>query len=286
ASGGRGAASRIAEAPGVVNKAAEGLGYVAGAGTAAGLSYLGGKLGDEYIGGPEGAFVGSLFGGGIRPTLQRVFGYGAQKTIADPEAPAIFDAMTNEAGPNTMPTFGQVSGPSGKQFEKSVGSIPIIRSGVNAARENAEQGIQQSVATGVGEVGNRAPNLAPVSSDTTAGRIIDLSRTMNQSEGDRVAAQQQVLEDAIGANTPVDVSPVTQIMTQLAHAPTTGPANTRALNPRIADLNELIQRQNPVGPDQTMPYPPTAAYGGVKDLRSDLCKRSISADPLQGHYLD
>src|SRR4029077_6964276 len=69
ASGGRGAASRIAEAPGVVNKAAEGLGYVAGAGTDAGLSYLGGKLGDEYIGGPEGAFVGSLFGGGIRPTL-------------------------------------------------------------------------------------------------------------------------------------------------------------------------------------------------------------------------
>ena len=117
-------------------------------------------------------------------------------------------------------------------------------------------------------------------------RIIDLSRTMNRSEGQRVADQQQTLEDAIGANTPVDVSPVAQTMMSLANAPTTGPANTRALNPRIADLNELIQRQNPVAPDGTMPYPPTAAYGGVKDLRSDLGARSNSADPLQGYYLD
>jgi hypothetical protein len=286
ASGGRNAVSRIAEAPGVVNKTAEGLGYLTGGLADAGLSYEGGQLGEQYIGGPEGAFVGSLFGGGVRPAVQRGFGYGAQKTVADPDAPQIFDAMINEAGPNTMPTFGQVSGQSGKQFEKAVGSVPILRSGVNAARENAEEGIRQSVATGVGEVGDRTPNLAPVDSATTAQRIIDLSRTVNESEGQRVADQQQALEDAIGANTPVDVSPVTQTMTQLASAPTTGPANTRALNPRIADLNELIQRQNPVGPDQTMPYPPTAAYGGVKDLRSDLGQRSNSADPLQGYYLD
>lgn len=285
ASGGRSAAGRIAEAPGLVNKAAEGLGYLTGGATDAGLSYLGSQLGGQYIGGTEGALIGSLFGGGVRPVTQRGFGYGGEKTIADPNAPQIFDAMTDPAGPNTMPTFGQVSGSSGKQFEKSVGSVPILRSGVNAARENAEQGIRQSVATGVGEVGDRTPNLAPVDPATTAQRIIDLSRTTNEAEGQRVADQQQTLEDAIGANTPVDVSPVTQTMTQLASAPTTGPANTRALNPRIADLNELINRQNPVGPDQSMPYPPTAAYGGVKDLRSDLGQRSNSADALQGYYL-
>jgi hypothetical protein len=286
AAGAPGAAGRIGEASGLVNKAAEGLGYVGGAGIDAGLSYLGGQLGDEYIGGPQGAFIGSLIGGGTRPAVQRGFGWVGQKAIADPNAGMIFDAMKNPAGPNTMPTFGQVSGPSGKQFEKAVGSVPILRSGVTAARENAEQGIQNSVATGVGEVGDRPPNLAPISNDTTAGRIIDLSRAVNQSEGDRVSAQQQALEDAIGSNTPVDVSPVAQTMTSLAKAPTTGPANTRALNPRIADLNELIQRQNPVAPDQTMPYPPTAAYGGVKDLRSHLGARSVSADPLQGYYLD
>lgn len=282
--GAPGAVSRIGEAAGGVNKVAEGLGYLTGAGTDAGLSYLGGQLGQRY-GGDAGGFAGSMFGGAFRPVVQRGFGWGAQKVVADPNAGQIFDAMTNPAGPNTMPAFGQVSGPSGKQFEKSVGSVPIIRSGVNAARTNAEEGIQQSVATGVGEVGNREPNRAPVDPASTAGRIIDLSRIMNQSEGDRVSAQQQQLAAAIGSHTDVDVSPVAQTMTKLAQSPTTGPANTRALNPRIADLNELIQRQNPVAPDGTMPYPPTAAYGGVKDLRSDLGARSNSVDPLQGYYL-
>lgn len=285
ATGGRSAAGRIAEAPGLFNKTAEGLGYLTGGGIDAALSYLGGKAG-EYIGGPTGAFVGSFAGGGVRPAGQRGVGIVGQKMVAAPDAGQTFKAMTDPQGPNTLPTFGQLSGSSGKQFEKSVGSAPLLRSGVNAARENAEAGIARSVATGVGEVGDREPSLSPVSSDVTAQRIIDLSREANTAQQARLSAQQQALEDAIGASTPIDVSPVARTMASLANAPTTGPAATRALTPRIGDLNELINRQNPGGPDQTMPYPSTVAYGGAKDLRSDLGERSSSVEPLRGHYLD
>jgi hypothetical protein len=276
-SGSRGAAGRVAEAPGVINKTAEGLGYVTGAGIDAGLSYLGGVAGDKYIGGPEGAFVGSLFGGGVRPLVQRGFGFGSQKTVADPNAPLIFDAMTN-AGPNTMPTFGQVSGPSGKQFEKAVGSVPILRSGVNAARENAETGIQQSVATGVGEVGDRQPNLAPVSSDTTAGRIIDLSREANTSQQAQLSEQQQALEDAIGADRPTNVSPLVDTLSSLANQ---GPAPiTRVVNPRVADLYSSLN------PGATDASELTAPYGHLKVLRTDLGDKTVTTDPIKGPAYD
>jgi hypothetical protein len=289
--GGGNAASRIGEAKGLVNKAAEFLGYGTGAAADAALTYGGSQLGQNYIGGPEGALIGSLFGGGARPIAQRTLANMGRNIpeLTSPSASQIFDASMNPQGPNVLPTFGQIAGPGGKQFEKAVGSIPILRSGVNAARAASEQGINQSIAAGVDEVrgSSSTPTKGPVSPDTTAGRIIDLSRAMNASEGQRVSAQQQALEDAIGSNTPVNVLPVAQTLTSLAKAPTTGPAATRALNPRIDDLNEMVDRQNPPPvPGLSTAYPPTAAYGGVKDLRSDLGSRSANAEPLQGHYLD
>jgi hypothetical protein len=270
--------SRVQEASGVFNKGAELLGGVTGGGIDAGLSYLGGQAGENWIGGPRGAFIGSLFGGGVRPTLQRGFGWGASRTEAAPDAPEIFDAMTNPAGPNAMPTFGQVSGPSGKQFEKAVEAVPILRSGVRAARGAAEQGITNAVATGIGEVGDRAPTTSPVSEATTASRIIDLSRATNTAKQEELSAQQQALEDAIGANRPTDVSPLVDTISSLANA---SPAPIqRTLQPRVNDLYGSI---NPNPPEEG---PLTAPYEHLKILRGDLGQRTKSADPVPGRFLD
>jgi hypothetical protein len=282
ASGARGAVGRVNEATGAVNKTAEGLGYVAGAGTDAALSYLGGMAGDKLIGGPEGAFVGSLFGGGARPAVQRGFGWMQQGT-ADPNAGAIFDAMTNPAGPNAMPTYGQLSGPTGKQFEKAVEAVPILRSGVRAQRANAEEGITNAVATGIGEVGDRAPTTSPVSPDVTASRIINLSREANQSQQEQLSAQQQALEDAIGTDRPTNVSDLADTLSTLAN---NGPAPiTRVIRPRVGDLYQSVSPGDnyaAMHPDE--PYAPelTAPYGHLKVLRTDLGEKTATTDPVKG----
>ena len=276
--GGSGSAiSRINEAAGPLNKTAEGLGFLGGASTDAALSYLGGALGQEY-GGDQGGFAGSLFGGGFRPAVQRGFGWGGQKTMGSPEGGEVFDAMTNPAGPNVMPTFGQVTDNTGKQLEKSVGSVPILRSGVQAQRDRAEAGIQNSAATGIGEVGNRPPNPAPVAPEVTGGRIIDLSRQANTSQQAALSAEQQALEDAIGTNRPTGVSPLVEQISELANA---GPGPiTRVVAPRTTDLYDSLNA------GATDPADLTAPYGHLKILRSDLGEKTKTTDPVKGPAYD
>ena len=277
AGGAGNAISRVNEAAGPLNKAVEGAGYLTGASTDAALSYLGGALGQKY-GGDQGGFAGSMFGGGFRPAVQRGFGWGGQKTIGSPEGGQIFDAMINPAGPNAMPTFGQVTNSTGKQLEKSVDAVPILGSGVRAQRNQAEGGIQNSVATGAGLVGDRAPNLEPVAPEVTGGRIIDLSRQANTSQQEALSAEQQALEDAIGRNRPTNVSPLVEQVSELANA---GPGPiTRVVAPRTTDL------YNSLDSGATDPADLTAPYGHLKILRSDLGTKTNTTDPVRGPAYD
>jgi hypothetical protein len=281
ATGGRSALNRIGEAKGLFNKSAEALGYTTGALTDAGLSYAGGVLGEHVFGAP-GGLIGSVLGGGVRPTVQRGAGWTDRYLTADPDAPAIYSAMKEDPfGPQTMPTYGQLSGPEGKQFERSVGAMRVIGSGVNAARDAAERGIQNSVATGVSEVAgdSRLPDTAPVSPDVTAGRIIDLSREMNASEKRRVSADQQALEDAIGTNRPAPADTLADTLTGMSNA-AAAPVQ-RTLRPRINDLYDSLNPQDPAAPG-----PLTAPYGHMKDLRADLRENTPAAPSVKQHYYD
>jgi hypothetical protein len=285
ASGGRSALGRIGEAEGIANKTAEGVGYLTGAGLDAAGTYAGSELGD-YIGGPFGAFLGSLVGGGVRPAVQRGFGYTGQKTIGSPEGGDVFDAMTNPQGPNTLPTMGQVSGDTGKRLEKALGSVPVFNWGINAARDAAEGGMARSVASGIGEVGDRSPSLAPVNPDVTGARIINAAQETNANLQAANAARQDALQSAIergGGGTP-NVSPLVAEVSKLIN--TTASPIARTLQPRLNDIYADINKTSPASPDGTQPYPPTLPYGFVKDLRSDLDVRSQAADPVPGHYMD
>jgi hypothetical protein len=273
ASGGRNAFGRVSEARGFVNKTAEGLGYLTGAGLDAAGTY-GGSLAGDYLGGPFGAFVGSLMGGGVRPLVQRGAGYTGQKIYGAPEGGDVFDAMTSEQGPNVLPTFGQVTGNKGKQTEKAFGSIPILRSGVNAARNAAEQGIADSVATGVGELGGRAPSLGPVGKDVTGTNIIGAARDQNFQLGEARSAEQQALEDAIGTSRPAAVSPLVDVMSSLVN--NSAAPIRRVVGPRTADLYESLNA-GPAGPEDL-----TAPYGHLKTLRTDLGERTVATDPMRG----
>ena len=271
------AIGRINEAAGPLNKTAEGLGFLGGASTDAALSYLGSALGQEY-GGDQGGFAGSLLFGSARPVAQRMFGWGGQKTMGSPEGGEIFDAMTNPAGPNVMPTWGQVTDNTGKQLEKSVQAVPILRSGVQAQRDRAEAGIQNSVATGIGEVGNRAPNPAPVAPEVTGGRIIDLSRQANTSQKAALSAEQDALERAINPDRPTGVSPLVETLSGMANA---GPGPiTRVVAPRTTDLYNSLNAGAEDAGDLTAPY------GHLKILRTDLGEKTKTTDPIKGPAYD
>jgi hypothetical protein len=269
----RGGVNRVSEASGLVNKTAQGLGYLTGAGLDAAGNYVGSDIG-QYIGGPTGAFVGSLFGGGVRPLVQRGVGYAGQKTYGAPEGGDVFDAMTSQQGPNAFPTFGQVTGNEGKQFEKGVGSIPILKSGVQAARDTAEQGMANSVATGVSELGDRAPSLGPVGKDVTGTNIIGAARDTNLRLGEERSAEQQALEDAIGTNRPTNVSPLVETMSRLSND-SAAPIQ-RVVAPRTADLYKSLNA-GPAGPEDL-----TAPYGHLKVLRTDLGEKTVATDPMKG----
>jgi hypothetical protein len=285
--GGSNVISRMQEASGPLNKTAELAGHVAGATADAGLSYLGGILGDKYIGGPEGAFVGSLFGGGIRPATQRGFGW----ELSNPEEGGkVFDQMTNPVGPNTMPTAGQVGGPGVKQVEAAAGAIPVLGAGVNAARRQAKAGINDAIGTGVSEVGgDRAPSAAPAEPGATAGRIIDLSREANASQQDALSAQQDALENAIGPDRPTRVSPLVDTISGMANR---GPGPiSRVMNPRVDDLYgtlNLAPGDNYVAMHPDEGYAPelTAPYSDLKILRTDLGQKTVTTDPVKGPAYD
>ena len=269
-----GGASRIAEAAGGLNKAAEAVRIGSGLAADYGLSKAGGAIGQEY-GGEGGALVGQLFGGGIRPITARVGGATLRAGAAAPNAGDIFDAMKSPEGPNTLPTFGQVANNEGMKVEKAVGSVPPLSWPVNAARGGAEAGIADSVAQGAGIVGDRAPSLTPATPDVTGSRIITAARERNAALGDQVSSQQQQLETNIGSTTPVDVSPLVDTISGLANS-TAAPV-ARTLTPRVNDLYGSVSAT----PEGEL----TAPYSHLKDLRTDLGVRSTNADEVPGYYL-
>ena len=288
ASGGRSALSRVGEAQGLTNKAVETGAYLTGAGIDAAGAYGGGYLGDKWIGGPEGAFLGSLFGAGVRTPVQRGFGRAGEAS-ADPNAPAVFNAMTSPEGPNVLPTFGQVAGPEGARMEKAYGSFPFpLSTPINAARNAAEQGIASSAATGIGEVGGRAPGAAAVGPDVTGARIIEAAREKQADLKSDLGARQDVLEKAIDEGAPgVNLSPVVQEMTKISG----GAAEpiSRTIDPRIEDATKTINKLNPPTGDLesgtlAQDYPPYIPYGVARDLRGDVRTRSLRADEVPGRY--
>lgn len=269
-----GGASRIAEAAGGLNKAAEAVRIAGGLGADYGLSRAGGAIGQEY-GGEGGALVGSLLGGGARPAAARAGGEALRSGAAAPNAGDVFDAMKSPEGPNTLPTFGQVAGDEGMKVEKAVGAIPPLSWPINAARSSAEGGIADSVAQGTSIVGDRAPSLTPASREATGSRIITAAREQNAALADQVSNQQQQLETNIGSNTPVDVSPLVDTISGLANS--TAAPIARTLTPRVNDLYGSVNAT----PEGDL----TAPYSHLKDLRTDLGVRSNAADEVPGYYL-
>ena len=238
--------------PGTIPKLAEIGGHVVGAGADVGLQTVGGALGD-YIGGPQGAFIGSLLGGSVRPGGQAGLGWlgrkGLQQRAEGPEpsgAPGlpssqeVFDAMTNPAGPNTFPSFGQVTNETGKRLEKGVGSFPVDF-GVGAARDTAEQGIQRSINTGTGIVGDRPAGAGPVSETRTAQNIIDLSREANANQQSALSDREQQIEDAIMATESGQKTPVSPLVDLVSSIANKGPGPIRrVVGPRQRDLYETL----------------------------------------------
>jgi hypothetical protein len=269
-----GGASRVAEAAGGLNKAAEAARILGGLGIDYEASKEGASIGQQY-GGEGGKLLGSLIGGGIRPVAARVAGAGLRLGAAAPDAGDVFDAMKDPEGPNTLPTFGQVAGNQGMQVEKALGSIPPLSWPINAARSVGEQGIAGSVAQGISKVGDRASSLTPASPEATGSRIIAAAREQNAALADAVSAQQQQLETNIGSNRPVDVSPLASTLSGLANS--TAAPIARTLTPRVNDLYGSMSAT----PEGDL----TAPYGHLKDLRSDLGVRTNAADAVPAHYL-
>ena len=287
ASGWQGKLSRIAEAPGTIPKLAEIGGHIVGAGADVGLQTVGGALGD-YIGGPQGAFVGSLFGGSVRPGGQAGLGWlgrkGLQQRAEEPEpsgAPGlpsseqVFDAMTNPEGPNAFPSFGQVTNETGKRLEKGVGSFPVDF-GVGAARDAAEQGFQRSINTGTGIVGDRPAGAGPVDQTRTAQNIIDLSREANANQQSALSAREQAIEDAINATEAGERTPVSPLVDTVSQIANRGPGPvSRPMQPRVKDLYETL---NPTDDPNDL----TSPWSDLKILSQDLGQRTNTTDLVKG----
>ena len=292
-SGGRAKMARIAEAPGTIPKLAEIAGHVGGAGADLGLQTLGGMAGD-YIGGPQGAFVGSLFGGSLRPGGQAALGWGARRPQVfgqrreEPEpsgAPGlpssqeVFDAMMNPEGPNTMPSFGQVTNETGKRLEKGVGSFPIDF-GVGAAQKNANEGIQRSINTGTGMVGNRSAG-GPVDESRTAQNIIDLSREANASQQSALSAREQAIEDAIMSTEAGQKTPASPLVDLISSISNKGPNPIRrVVEPRARDLYDALN------PGENDPADVTLPWDELKILRGDIGAKTRTTDPVKGPAYD
>jgi hypothetical protein len=292
--GWRGKMARVAEAPGFVPKVAEIAGHVGGSLADLGLQTAGGAVGN-YIGGPEGAFVGSLFGGSLRPGAQQVLGwaarrpqvFGQQREEPEPSgAPGlpssqdVFDAMMSPEGPNTFPSFGQVTNVTGKRLEKGVGSFPIDF-GVGAAQKNAEEGIQRSINTGTGMVGDRPAGAGPVDETRTAQNIIDLSREANASQQSALSAREQAIEDAIMATEAGQKTPVSPLVDLISGIANQGPGPIRrVVDPRARDLYETLS------PGETDPTDVTSPWDELKILRSDLGQKTRTTDPVKGPAYD
>lgn len=288
ASGWQGKLARIAETPGTIPKLAEIGGHVVGAGADLGLQTLGGMAGD-YIGGPQGAFVGSLLGGSVRPGGQAGLGWLGRKGLQQrreetepsgapglPSSQDVFDAMTSPEGPNTFPSFGQVTNETGKRVEKGVGSFPIDF-GVGAARDNAEGGIQRSINTGTGLVGNRPAGAGPVDETRTAQTIIDLSREANASQQSSLSAREQAIEDAIMATEAGKKTPVSPLVDLISGIANKGPGPiTRVVDPRARDLYGTLS------PGEEDPTNVTSPWDDLKVLRTDLGQKTRTTDPVKG----
>jgi hypothetical protein len=290
--GWRGKMARIAEAPGFVPKVAEIAGHVGGSLADLGLQTAGGAVGN-YIGGPEGAFVGSLFGGSLRPGGQAGLGWLARRGLRQereepepsgapglPSSQDVFDAMMNPEGPNTFPAFGQVTNETGKRLEKGVGSFPIDF-GVGAARENAQEGIQRSINTGTGMVGNRPAGAGPVDETRTAQNIIDLSREANASQQSSLSAREQAIEDAIMATEAGQRTPVSPLVDLISGIANKGPGPIdRVMQPRVRDLYDTLS------PGEEDPTNVTSPWDELKVLRTDLGKKTKTTDPVTGAPYD
>jgi hypothetical protein len=292
--GWRGKMARVAEAPGFVPKVAEIVGHVGGSLTDLGLQTAGGAVGD-YIGGPQGAFVGSLFGGSLRPGGQQALGwlarrpqvFGQQREAPEPSgAPGlpssqdVFDAMMSPEGPNTFPSFGQVTNETGKRLEKGVESFPIDF-GVGAARQNANEGIQRSINTGTGMVGNRPAGTGPVDETRTAQNIIDLSREANASQQSALSAREQAIQDAIMATEAGQKTPVSPLVDLVSSIANKGPGPIRrVVEPRQRDLYETLS------PGEQDPTDVTSPWDELKVLRSDLGAKTKTTDPVKGPTYD
>jgi hypothetical protein len=290
--GWRGKMARVAEAPGAIPKLAEIAGHVGGSLADLGLQTAGGAAGN-YIGGPQGAFIGSLLGGSVRPGGQAGLGWLGRRGLrqsAEPPEPSgapglpsseqVFDAMMNPEGPNTFPAFGQVTNETGKRLEKGVGSFPIDF-GVGAARDAAEQGIQRSINTGTGIVGDRPAGAGPVSETRTAQNIIDLSREANASQQSALSAREQAIEDAIMATEAGQKTPVSPLVDLISGIANKGPGPiARVVDPRARDLYETLR------PGEQDPTDVTSPWDALKILREDIGKRTRTTDPVTGPPYD
>jgi hypothetical protein len=291
-SGWQGKLARIAETPGTIPKLAEIGGHVVGAGADVGLQTVGGMAGD-YIGGPQGAFIGSLFGGSLRPGGQAGLGWIGRKGLRQereelqpsgapglPSSQDVFDAMTSPEGPNTFPSFSQVTNETGKRLEKGVGSFPIDF-GVGAARDAAEQGIQRSINTGTGIVGDRPVGAGPVSESRTAQTIIDLSREANANQQSALSDREQQIEDAIMATEAGQKTPVSPLVDLVSSIANKGPGPIRrVVDPRARDLYETLS------PGEEDPTDVTSPWDELKILRSDIGAKTRTTDPVKGPTYD
>ena len=177
-----------------------------------------------------------------------------------------------------MPTYGQVTNDFGKRWEKAAGSFPVLSLGVDAARDAAQAGIQRSLATGGGIVGDRPPSINPVDQAASAQRIIDLSKNANISQQTALSAEEQALEDAIGKKYPSGVSPLVDTISGMANE---GPGPvSRVMNPRVEDL------YNTLNPGATDPSELTSPWGDLRVLRSDLGAKTMTTDPIKGPAYD
>jgi hypothetical protein len=291
-SGWQGKLARAAEAQGTIPKLAEIGGHVVGAGADVGLQTLGGMAGD-YIGGPQGAFIGSLFGGSLRPGGQAGLGWLGRKGLRQgaeepepsgapglPSSEQVFDAMTNPEGPNTFPSFGQVTNETGKRLEKGFESFPIDF-GVGAARKNANEGIQRSINTGTGIVGDRPAGAGPVSETRTAQNIIDLSREANANQQSALSSREQDIEDAIMATEAGQKTPVSPLVDLISGIANKGPGPiTRVVAPRAQDLYDTLS------PGEKDPTDVTSPWDELKILRTDLGQKTRTTDPIKGPTYD
>jgi hypothetical protein len=176
-----------------------------------------------------------------RSALTRGAGMAARARYGAPDAPRIFDAVTAENGPRTMPTFGQVSNPRGKGLEAQAAAFPLSGGGTDAAKARVDGANEAAIGRSVEALGGNMH----VDPQTTAGRLINASQERSRNLVTTNRADQEALDTQVGPRTTGNAVPLWRAISSTANDTGIGEPVRNRLEDIRSSVGEDIRRATP-----------------------------------------